>query len=83
LFEHLVALIQDEVFDILQVQFLALDESQDTPGGSDDNMRAVRFQDLLVFGDGKASEKDANLKGRISYNSLNKVEKNLIMFYKN
>ena len=30
LLEHLVALVKDEVLDVLQVQFLALDEGQQT-----------------------------------------------------
>ena len=62
MFKHLIALIQDEVFDVLQVELLALDEGQDTSGGSNDDVRTIGLQDLLVLGDGQAAKKDANLK---------------------
>ena len=62
MFKHLIALIQDEVFDVLQVELLALDKGQDTSGGSNDDVRTIGLQDLLVLGDGQAAKKDANLK---------------------
>ena len=62
LLEHFVALVQDEVLDVLQVELLALDESQESAGSSDDDVRAVGLQDLLLFGDGEASEEHADLK---------------------
>jgi hypothetical protein len=62
LLEHLVALVQDEVLDVLEVELLALDERQDAAGRADDDVRAVGLQHLLVLGDGQATEEDANLE---------------------
>ena len=62
LLEHFVALVQDEVLDVLQVELLALDESQESAGSSDDDVRAVGLQDLLVFGDGQTAEEHSDLK---------------------
>jgi hypothetical protein len=49
------------VLDVLQVQLLALDKGQQTAGGADDDVGAVRFQDLLVLRDGKTTKKHADL----------------------
>ena len=62
LLKHLVALVQDEVLDVFQIQLLALDESQESTGSSDDDVRAVGLQDLLVLGDGETAEENADLK---------------------
>ncbi len=62
LLKHLVALVENEVLDVLQVELLAADEGQDAAGGADDNVGAVGLQDLLVLGDGQSTEEDTDLK---------------------
>ena len=61
LLQHLVALVQNEMFQILQWELLALDEGENPPGGSHNNMRTVALENLLVLGDGHPSEKHSNL----------------------
>ena len=53
MFKHLVALVQDEMLQVLQGQLLALDEGENSAGGSHHDMRAVVFQHLLVLSDGE------------------------------
>ena len=61
LLQHLVTLIQNKVFQILQTQLLALDQGKDAARSSNNNVRTVVLQHLLVLGDGHASEEDSNL----------------------
>jgi len=61
LFKHLVTLVEDEVFEILEVERLAPAECQDTSRGADDNVGAVGLQDLLVLRYEETSEEDSNL----------------------
>jgi len=61
LLQHLVALVENEMLHVLQAQLLALDESEQTTWSSDDDVRAVGFQNLLVLGDGQTSEENADL----------------------
>merc|ERR1719318_2554734 len=61
LLRHLVTLVQDEMFQVLERKFLASDESQNPARGSHHDMRAVRLQNLLVLGNGKTTEKHSNL----------------------
>ena len=49
------------MFDVLQVQLLALDQGQDTAGGSDNHVRAVRLKHGLILGDGQTAEEYSNL----------------------
>lgn len=63
LLQHLIALIKNKVFDVLQAEVLLEDECADTPGGSHNNMRAVLFQDLLILLDGHATEEHRYLDG--------------------
>ena len=62
LLEHFVALIEDEVLQVLQVEFLGLDQGQNTARSSDHNVGAVGLQNLLVLGDGQTSKKYADLQ---------------------
>ena len=62
LLQHLVTLIQNKVFQILQTQLLALDQGKDAARSSNNNVRTVVLQHLLVLGDGHASEENSNLK---------------------
>lgn len=59
--QHLIALIKNEVFDVLQAEGLLEDECADTPGSSNNNMRAVLFQDLLILLDGHATKEHRHL----------------------
>ena len=61
LLQHLVTLVQNKVLEILQGQFLALDQGQDTAGSADHDVGTVVLDDLLVLGNGHASEENANL----------------------
>ena len=59
--EHFVALVENKVFDVLEVQLLALDQGQDTAGGSHNHVRAVRLEHGLILGDGQTAEEYSNL----------------------
>ena len=61
LLQHLVTLVQNKVFQILQTQLLALDQGEDAARSSNNNVRTVVLQHLLVLGDGHASEEDSDL----------------------
>ena len=61
LFQHFVALVEDEMLEILAVKFLGLDESEDSARGAHDDVRTVCFQNFFVFGDRQPAEKHANL----------------------
>ena len=65
LLEHFVALVEDEVLQVLEVELLAPHEGQDPAGSADDDVRAVGLEHLLVFGDRQAAEKHSGL-GEIS-----------------
>ena len=62
LFEHFVALIENEMLEMFQVKFLASYESQDTTRRSNDDVRTIGLENLFVLGDGQTSEENANLK---------------------
>merc|ERR1712227_263301 len=63
LLQHLVTLVQNKVFQILQTQLLTLDQGEDAARSSNNNVRTVVLQHLLVLGDGHASEENSNLDG--------------------
>ena len=67
LFEHFVALVENEVLEMFQVQLLAPDQGQDPARGTNHDMGAVGLENLLVFGDSHSSKKDADLKFEISF----------------
>ena len=47
-FEHFVALVEDVVLDMLQVEVLLTGQREDTSRGSHDDVWAVLFQNLLI-----------------------------------
>lgn len=57
LLEHLVALIKDEMFDVLRIENLVASEGVEATWSCDDNVRALGLvpQGLGIFGDGHAS----------------------------
>lgn len=57
LFEHLVTLVKDEMFNVFGVQDLVSSEGVQSTRSGDDDMRAfgLVFEDLGIFGDGRAS----------------------------
>ena len=56
LLQHLVALVQDKVLDVLQDQGLPADQGQRAARRPDHNVGAVLLQHLLVLLDGHAAE---------------------------
>lgn len=61
LLQHFVALIKDEMFQVLQVQFLVADESKNAAWCADNNVRCQCFQALLVLLDWHSSEENWDL----------------------
>merc|ERR1719273_1574075 len=61
LLQHLVTLVQHEMLQVLQWELLALDEGQNPAGSSNNNMRTVALENLLVLRDRHPSEKHSNL----------------------
>lgn len=55
LLQHLVTLVQDEMFQVFERKFLAPDESQDPAWSPHHDMRAVTLQNLLVLSNGKTT----------------------------
>ena len=53
------------MFEVLEGKFLASDESKDPARRSYHDVWAVGLQDLLVLGDGQASEEHSDLKQKI------------------
>ena len=47
-FEHLVALVENEAFQVTQVEVFFVNELQQTTGGADDNMRGFFLQQVGV-----------------------------------
>ena len=60
-FEHLVTFVEDEMLKVAQVQLLGSDEGQNTSGGSNHDVRAVRLQSLLVLLDIESTKEHSNL----------------------
>ena len=62
LFEHFVALVQNEVFDFGGVQGLVPDEGIEATRGGYNNVRAFRLvtEELGVLGDGSSTEESAH-----------------------
>ena len=65
LLEHFVALVEDEVLEVLEVELLAPDQRQDPAGSADDDVRAVGLEHLLVLGDRQAAEKHSGLERKM------------------
>mmetsp|Transcript_28086 Transcript_28086/g.68097 ORF Transcript_28086/g.68097 Transcript_28086/m.68097 type:complete len:241 (-) Transcript_28086:832-1554(-) len=55
LFQHLIALIENEVLDTLRVQIFVAAQLQHTAGRSDDDVGRLGLEDALVLGDGHAT----------------------------
>ena len=64
LFQHLVALVEHKVLEILDGQLLGAGEGEDTARGAHHNVWAVVLQHLLVLGDREAAEEYPNLQSR-------------------
>lgn len=64
LFQHFVALVQHKVFDVLQVEDLAVDQCQSATGCSHHNVWAVLLQHLLVFFYSHATKEHRHLDTR-------------------
>lgn len=60
LIEHLVALVEDKVLDVLEVEGLLLDEGEDTTGGSDQDVGAELLvaENVLISLDGGTTVED-------------------------
>lgn len=56
LLQHFITLIKHKVFDVLQAEALVVDEGQCTSWSSDDDVRTVFLQDVLVLLHGHATE---------------------------
>ena len=61
LLQHLVALVQDEVLDVLEVEGLVSHQRQDAPGRAHHNVGTVGLEGLLVLLDGEPSKEHAHL----------------------
>ena len=59
--EHFVALVQDKVLALAQVEGLFAEEGEDAAGRSDDNVWRVGLEDLQVVLDRDATVKDVRL----------------------
>ena len=66
LLEHFVALVEDEVLQVLEVELLAPHQRQDPAGGAHHDVRAVGLEHLLVFRDCQATEKQSDLKEKFA-----------------
>ena len=64
LLEHLVALVENEVLEVLEVELLAADEGEDPAGRAHHDVRAVRLEHLLVLRDRQTAEEHADLGER-------------------
>lgn len=49
------------MFEMLQVEFLVLDEGQNATGSSDNNMGARGLENFFIFLDGHSPEEDGDL----------------------
>ena len=58
--EHLVAFVDDEVFDMTQIQCFALRQGENAAGRSDDHVRVVLLQDVFVVFRRQTSEEDSH-----------------------
>ena len=62
LLQHLVTLVQDEMFQVLERQLLAPDESQNPARSPNHDVGAVALQNLLILGNDKTSKKYSDLR---------------------
>lgn len=64
LLKHFIALVEHKVFDVLQVEDLAVDQRQGASGCSHHNVWAVLLQHFLVLLHGHAAEEHRHLDSR-------------------
>lgn len=64
LLQHLVALVEDEMFQVLQVELLVADESENATGCSNHDMRCCCLQSFFVLLDRHATEEHSNFNAR-------------------
>ena len=64
LLQHLVALVEHKVLDMLQVESASSGQCQDTSRSTDNNVRAILFDRLLVLLDANATKENSNLYSR-------------------
>ncbi len=65
-FEHLIALIEDEHLEVVKVERLVLSEMEDTAGGTNNNVRCLgSLEHLLVLLEGLTTEN--NLSADVSH----------------
>lgn len=64
LFQHLIALVENEMFQVLQVEFLVANESENATWCPNDNMRRCCLQNLFVLLDWHSTEENCNLHAR-------------------
>lgn len=62
LFQHLVALVQNKVFQMLQVQLLVAYQRQYTSGSANNNVGSTVLKSLLVLLNCQTAKEDCNLK---------------------
>ena len=61
LFKHLVAFIENKIPEVFQLEESFLDEVEDSPWCTDNNMGWLVLEDLLLIGDGFSSIEDLGL----------------------
>jgi len=64
LFQHLVALVEHEMLDVLETQLAAADEREDTAWRTDDDVRRRLAEHFAILLDWHAAEEDANFDRR-------------------
>ncbi len=70
LLKHLVAFVEDEVLDFLEVEGLASRQSEDPAWGSHNDLRGVFGEHALVVADGLPSEDDSGLEVEVLIKAL-------------
>jgi hypothetical protein len=64
LLQHFIALIENEMLEMLQVELLVADEGENAAGCADNDMRCHRLQRLLVLLNRHAAEEHSDLNAR-------------------
>lgn len=60
LLEHLVALVEHKMFDVLQLELARPDQGQNSARGANDHVWTAALQQFLVVADVHATEENAN-----------------------
>jgi len=64
MFEHLVALVENEALEMVQLELLLFGELQNTAGCADDDMGCLLLQQLAVLTDSDATKEHLHLHVR-------------------